>query len=424
MDILTLSTKTIDSVSRLQRGGARRLYCKIGENRWDSNREILIRSVQEHEIINARFVQFDLLENSSLFHPHEFLPQCAGILSFTNSGNWQAIALENNVVRSIDRLKLIGPGMHLISPNSKVKGSFGPGNATESVFAESHSRTDGALGKNVLERLRSLNYCLIGAGRTGSALAASFVEGWGIRRLTMIDPDHVELHNIGESSGLHRSDVGISKVQSLSNALVFGNDSPVNISTVPKSVIHADALRAIGPCDVVFCCVDSDAARIAASLLSTLYCKPMIDVGSGIMNSGEHRTMGADVRFVLPGEACLLCMGGVADLPGARKLLLNPAQEEKYQADRIWFEERAGSLRSLNQLAVSLAVRCWEDFVAERVNESAWIHADFDANGRIRISYRSTPRNDKCPICRLYGGGDAEIRNIPSLIRDLNDFVS
>src|SRR5206468_615781 len=77
-----------------------------------------------------------------------------------------------------------------------------------------------------------------------------------------------------------------------------------------------------------------------------------------------------------------------------------------------WHRERAGSLRSLNQIAAGLGVQMLQDLVAERIQSSLWAHIECDDTGRFRISYpASGPEgNASCPLCAKAGEGDAGLR--------------
>jgi hypothetical protein len=61
-----------------------------------------------------------------------------------------------------------------------------------------------------------------------------------------------------------------------------------------------------------------------------------------------------------------------------------------------------GSLRSLNHLAAALALRLWEEFVAERVGGSAGLHAEFDQAGRLGVTSPAFP-GLSCRLCPLLG---------------------
>ncbi len=146
--------------------------------------------------------------------------------------------------------------------------------------------------------------------------------------------------------------------------------------------------------------------RLAASALATLFLKPQVDIATGIHGTGARRRMGADVRLVLPGR-CVLCGGGLADLDSARRTIQASHTDRDFLAGRNWRRERQGSLRSLNQLAVSIGPRLWEDLVCERVADSVCVNVEFDRDGRISCDDRRVvPGLARCPICALEGTGE------------------
>jgi hypothetical protein len=189
------------------------------------------------------------------------------------------------------------------------------------------SRTIGALGQAAWRRLRSLHVGVIGCGRSGS-LAATALRQLGVRRFTLIDPDVLEPHNLGEMDGVGPADIGRPKVHAVAETLRQPDDCAV--LAFADSILSLSALVVAKRADVLFCCVDSPAARLATACLAALYLKPLVDIGTGIFNESSGpaapaRRMGADVRLVLPGR-CLLCLGGIADLARARtELLAGPA---------------------------------------------------------------------------------------------------
>jgi hypothetical protein len=131
--------------------------------------------------------------------------------------------------------------------------------------------------------------------------------------------------------------------------------------------------------------------------------------------------MGADVRLVLPGERCLLCLGGLADPDGARRVLASADAEQAFHAGRDWRRERTGSLRSLNHLAASVALRLWEDFVAGRVRASTWTHIEFDPSGRLTVSHPATTPTTPCRLCGLVGWGEEGIGQTAELFRETRE---
>ena len=158
-------------------------------------------------------------------------------------------------------------------------------------------------------------------------------------------------------------------------------------------------------------CVDHDSARLAATALATVFCKPLLDIATGIHGSGADREMGADVRLVLPGQ-CLLCCGGLRDQTSALQVLARAEAERGLSAQRDWRHERAGSLASLNQCAVGVALRLLEDVVAARIQDSTWDHLAFTPAGALGVTYPALSwpgANFRWPPCRLSGWSEAEL---------------
>jgi hypothetical protein len=82
------------------------------------------------------------------------------------------------------------------------------------------------------------------------------------------------------------------------------------------------------------------------------------------------------------------------------------ADEERFQAHRDWRRERAGSLRSLTQVAAGLALRLLEDFLAGRVERSVWLRLEYEEDGLPQLRAQHAQRTVPCLLCAATGGGD------------------
>ena len=67
-------------------------------------------------------------------------------------------------------------------------------------------------------RVPAVAAAVFGCGRTGSLVAAS-LRRFGARRITLIDPDTLEPHNISEMNGVRVNDVGQPKARVVATAL-------------------------------------------------------------------------------------------------------------------------------------------------------------------------------------------------------------
>lgn len=327
---------------------------------------------------------------------------------------WAAVQT-NGAIEPLHELLLPGPGMERIRLTPPESGT--PSDALSESDRQRHSRTIGALGgEPVWLRLRGLAVVIIGCGRTGSLLAADLAR-LGIRRLTLTDPDRIEPHNLGEMDLVTEADCGRTKAGSLAARLHGLADPGARIRSLPVSVQHPAAREACRDADVLCCCADNDAARLTAALLATLHHKVLLDIGTGI-HFGEirnpnselqDRTMGADVRLILPGDGCLLCRGNLTQYARAVEDLVAHRAPAVLEAD--WRRQRAGSLRSLNQMAVGLAVQMLQDLVARRLRASLGAHLECDPAGHATIRHPPLPKSGpSCPLCAKAGQGDAALQ--------------
>ena len=293
------------------------------------------------------------------------------------------------------------------------------------------SRQIDALTEHGWLQRQALRMACIGTGRTGHLWTSTLIDVH-LRQVTMIDHDLVELHNLGEMTDLSEQDIGRPKVEALADAFRRRVGSAfIQIDPIAKSVLSWEALSAIKECDFISCCVDDDAARLACGLLAAAYLKPLLDFGSSILlppsRSGSKVSqlrMGTDIRLILP-DACLACMGGVADRSFAPHDLAAALDGITLPAPRIrdWRTERAGSLRSLNGVGVHLALRLLEDFCSGQVTSSRWVRFEVAATGEMRLNYPEWQPVAHCPVCALRGQGDAVFGRLDQLWQPLSSFL-
>jgi molybdopterin/thiamine biosynthesis adenylyltransferase len=316
---------------------------------------------------------------------------------------------------TLDRLVLVGPGFLPITLRREARVPARASAPAGGVLNEILSRTIGALGADIFGQLRQLRVAVIGCGRSGS-LAADALAALGVAQLALIDPDRMEMHNLGEMPGARQADVGRPKVEVLAEAAcrsAAGRETAIQAVQAPVQALPA--LYALKPVDVLVSCPDAPAPRLAAAVLAALYLKPLLDIGTGIVSGPEGRRMGADVRLVLPGR-CLLCLGGVADLPSARAALVrgeSPGRAGDFRTERL------GSLRSLNTLAVSLGQTLLEQWLTGRVSGSVWLQLDIDAAGLPRLTQPAPLVRPECPLCSATAWGDAGLEALPAVLARL-----
>ena len=159
-------------------------------------------------------------------------------------------------------------------------------------------RTAKALGTDVMERLRSLRFCIVGCGGTGANFAEMLVRT-GATRLTLIDGSGVEESNLNRVFSFSYSDCGDPKVEALKRHLESirpGLDIHVlqDSFKTPEDILEGHLIGqlvrdAVHDADVVFIGTDTNTSRLAIERLCRdkvgnmlLSCGVLVDRKSGV----------------------------------------------------------------------------------------------------------------------------------------------
>jgi len=322
-------------------------------------------------------------------------------------GAFTGIYASEDQIVPVRRLCLVGAGMARFDAVDFVQ----PVHEFVPKEAARWSRLIGALGgSEIWRRLTELSLAVVGVGRSGSLVAASLAR-LGCRQVTLIDPDRVELHNVDAMDLVTSADIGCFKAEVVASRMRELN-TRLHVRSLTSSVFGSEAHTALKSAQVIICAVDNPAARLITGAMATVYLKPWLDIGSGVfrVRGGSDGTasdarlsslqMGADVRLILPGDGCILCWGGVANVAEAL---------QTWGQNRVipeWHAERAGSLRSLNMLAVATGLRWLEELVMGRLMASTWQRVEINGSGI--AEWHTMPRraDPACRLCAQVGQGD------------------
>jgi molybdopterin/thiamine biosynthesis adenylyltransferase len=181
------------------------------------------------------------------------------------------------------------------------------------------------IGLEGQERLRAAHALVVGAGGLGCP-AALYLASSGIGRLTLADPDQVDLTNLQRQILYRSDDVGAHKVHAAREALAAVNPE---VALVPLPVrLEAETLeQRVAEADVVLDCSDNFATRHAVNRSCVRHGKPLVS-GAAIRFDGQIAVFDLR-RHDAPCYACLFpedgepeelrcaVMGVLAPLTGA-----------------------------------------------------------------------------------------------------------
>lgn len=253
------------------------------------------------------------------------------------------------------------------------------------------SRSIGALGGDgVHRRMRALALAYVASARVSSLHVIGMARA-GVREIKLIDPDDLETHSRDAVEVLAEDSCGRPKVEAVAR-MIAAVAPEVLVEALPHPVDHPLAARACAGADIVISAPDQNHARLMAALYATAYLRPHLDLGTGVFGDGDGFLAGADLRLILPGDGCLLCVGSL-DLTRRH--------------DRDWRRQRAGSLRSLNGLAVSHAQFLLERFMVGDITQSTWFQLVLDRRADLAVRRMPRDRDPACPLCAVAGLGDA-----------------
>jgi hypothetical protein len=295
-------------------------------------------------------------------------------------------------IAELGAVRVVAPGLPRLSLG--LAGAHAPPRQPPADRAR-FSRTIGVLGEDAFNRLRSLRFAVIGCGRTGS-LVIDHLAACGVAGLTLIDPDVMEPHNLGEMAG----ELGEAMQRPKTTVLeehVLRRGLGTAVKSVTGPVQSFEALFALKHADIFISCPDNAAARTATACVAALYLKPVLDLGTGALRGQTGREMGLDVRWLLPGR-CVSCLGG--------------ARGETSEPHRL------GSLRSLNTWAVGLGLTVLEQFMSGVVTGPLWVQGNVEADGAPCSTRVKLPPGWGCRICAVTGHGDDGLRHLDTIVRE------
>ena len=134
------------------------------------------------------------------------------------------------------------------------------------------------------QRLLDSHACIFGLGGLGSPIAM-YLGAAGVGRLSLVDPDDVELSNLQRQIVHHTEDITRPKVESAQARLKHLNPA-VSVNPIAKCLNDAELDELIATADIVIDGTDNFAARFALNRACFRQRKPLVS-GAAIRFEGQ-----------------------------------------------------------------------------------------------------------------------------------------
>lgn len=202
------------------------------------------------------------------------------------------------------KVRIVTPKSYRLHYNDRL--------AEPSPRREILKRTYDSWGKQAQDDMARMRIGIVGLGSVGCIVAEAMAR-IGVKRLTLFDPDQVELHNLdrllyGTVASIGELKVNLVKSQLKQHATA---DCP-RIETLPVSIHDRDAYLAALDCDLIFSCVDRPVARDVLNHIANAHLIPVIDCGVAVGPLNRHRQFSHAhwrAHIVTPYHECLRCNG-------------------------------------------------------------------------------------------------------------------
>ena len=311
----------------------------------------------------------------------------------------------------IDRITIVGRSIKIVELSDDSTGTAGDD-------FQLHSRQIMAFGKDGQRSLARLKVGIVGVGGTGSSIAEQLVR-LGVKKLTVIDFDDLELSNISRVYGSRARDAqfpwwlryrkAMKKVDVVAKYLRQIMPD-VAINAVCGNVTNRDVAELLLDLDVLFACTDEHWGRSIINQIACQYLIPMLNVGMAIKSSEGKLEFGVgNVQLVRPGQGCLWC-GGYLDSERIRAESLSSLERDNLVNEGYLGEidEQAPSVISVTTTIAALAVTWFIQLATDFAGSySEYSRQNYDLlHGTVRRGL--TPSDEAC-ICRLVQSrGDLE----------------
>ena len=169
--------------------------------------------------------------------------------------------------------------------------------------------TWGTPAQNDISRMR---IGIVGLGSVGCIVAEALAR-IGVAHLKLIDPDHVEEHNLDRLLYGSEKDIGRPKVEMATEVIKrHATTQAITVDSHQLSVQDRLAYNSALDCDLLFSCVDRPVARDVLNFIANAHLIPVIDGGVAVetdRRGGGLFSAHWRAHIITPYHQCMRCNG-------------------------------------------------------------------------------------------------------------------
>ena len=229
-------------------------------------------------------------------------------LTVGTDGCWSARFWEKHGKRMrrhwCEKVRVVGPRSYRLHFNDNI--SEAP--LRKEIIRRTFD-TWGCQSQNAIARMK---VGIVGLGSVGCVVAECMAR-IGVARVTLIDPDRIEEHNLDRLLYGTTKDIGKLKVDLAARKMRNNATAEkIKITSLPSSVHEERAYKAALDCDILFSCVDRPVPRDVLNYIANAHLIPVIDGGVAVETDRRaDRLFSAHWRahVITPYHQCMRCNG-------------------------------------------------------------------------------------------------------------------
>lgn len=203
-----------------------------------------------------------------------------------------------------EKVRIIGPQNYRLQFNDELR--------NPAPRRENLKRTYDSWGAEMQNDLARMHIGIVGLGSVGCIVAEAMAR-IGIQRMTLIDPDRVELHNLDRLLYGTEQTVGALKVEVAQQRLQeHATAANPRIEALPLSLKDPEAYAAALDCDLIFSCVDRPVPRDILNHIANGHLIPVVDCGVKVQPLNRRQQFSTAqwrAQIITPYHQCLRCNG-------------------------------------------------------------------------------------------------------------------